>query len=88
MESPIEDRNIIDIKDEKYKQIVPDSYIGRHVISVYDTCTVTRWCDVGKVTEDKYVFKLVIRFVAYVTKLSKSQTFLNKQVHLWQHVMV
>ena len=38
-ESPIGDRNIIDI------------------------CT-----------EDKYVFKLVVRFVAYVTKLSKSQT--------------
>ena len=41
---------IIDIKVEKYKLIVPDSYIGRHVISVYDTCTVTRWYDVGKVT--------------------------------------
>ena len=37
----------------------------------------------GNCTEDKYVFKLVIRFVAYVTKLSKSQTFLNKQLHLW-----
>ena len=49
MESPIGDRNIIDIKVE-YKQIVPDSYNGRHVISVYDTCTVTRWYDVGKVT--------------------------------------
>ena len=50
MESAIGDRNIIDIKVEKYKQIVLDSYIGRHVISVYDTCTVTRWYDVGKVT--------------------------------------
>ena len=28
----------------------------------------------GNCTEDKYVFKLVIRFVACVTKLSKSQT--------------
>ena len=37
--------HIIDIKVEKYKQIVPDSYIGRHVISVYDTYTVTRWYD-------------------------------------------
>ena len=45
MESPIGDRNIKDIKVEKYKQIVPDSYIGRHIISVYDTCTVTRWYD-------------------------------------------
>ena len=52
MESPIGDRNIIDIKVEKYKQIVPDSYIGQHVISVYDrpTCTVTSWYDVRKVT--------------------------------------
>ena len=53
MESPIGDRNIIDIKVEKYKQIVPDSYIGRHVISVYNTCTFTRWYDVGKVTARK-----------------------------------
>ena len=45
MESPIGDRNIIELKVEKYKQIVPDSYIGRHVISVYDTYTVTRWYD-------------------------------------------
>ena len=37
-------------KVENYKQIVPDNYIGRHVISVYDTCTVSRWYDVGKVT--------------------------------------
>ena len=36
----------------------------------------------GNCTEDKYVFKLVIRFVAYVTK-QKSQTFLNKQLHLY-----
>ena len=50
MESPIGDRNMIDIKVEKYKEIVPDNYIDRHVISVYDTCTVTRWYDVGKVT--------------------------------------
>ena len=42
------------------------------------------WRGKGNCTEDKYVFKLVIRFVAYVTKLSKSQTFLNKQLHLWQ----
>ena len=51
MGSPIGDCNIIDIK-EKYKLIVglPDSYIGRHVISVHDTCKVTRWYDVGKVT--------------------------------------
>ena len=50
MESPIGNRNIIDIKVEKYKEIVPDSYIGQHVISVYDTCTVTCWYDVGKIT--------------------------------------
>ena len=37
MGSPIGDRTIIDIKVEKYKQIVPDNYIGRHVISLYDT---------------------------------------------------
>ena len=38
MEYTIGDRNIIDIKVEKYKQIIPNNYIGRHVISVYDTC--------------------------------------------------
>ena len=48
MESPIGNRNIIDRKVEKYKQIVPDNYISRHVISVYGTCTVIRWYDVGK----------------------------------------
>ena len=50
MESPMGDRNIIDIQIEKYKQIEPYNYIGRHVILVYDTCTVTRWYDVGRVT--------------------------------------
>ena len=37
----IGDPNIIDIKVEKYKQILTDNYIGGHVISVYDTCTVS-----------------------------------------------
>ena len=40
MESPIGDRTIIGIRVEKYKQIVPYNYIGQHVISMYDTCTV------------------------------------------------
>ena len=64
---------IIDIKVEKYKLIVPDSYSGRYVISVYDTCTVTRWYDVGKVTALKIntcSSCQVVRFVAYVTKLT------------------
>ena len=51
MESPIGDRNIRDIQVEKYKQIVPDNYIGRH-----DTCTGIK----GNYTEDKYLFKLVM----------------------------
>ena len=50
MESPMGDRNMIDTQIEKYKQIVPDNYIGWHAISVYDTCTGTSWYDVGKVT--------------------------------------
>ena len=35
----------------------------------------------GNCTEDKYMFELVILFFAYVTKLIKSQTLLNKQLH-------
>ena len=60
MGSPIGDHNIIDIKVEKYKQSIPDNCIGRHAISGYDTCTVT--CYYG--VDDKYVFKLVILFLA------------------------
>ena len=33
------------------------------------------WRGKGNCTEDKYVFKLVILFVAYVTKLVKSDIF-------------
>ena len=48
MESPIGDRNIIDIKVEQYKQIIPDNYIGRHATSDYDTCTVSCCYGMGK----------------------------------------
>ena len=38
------------IKIEKYKQIIPDNYFGRHAVSVYDTCTAACcYC-----TEDTY----------------------------------
>ena len=30
------DRNIIGIKVDKYKQIIPDNYLGRQAISIYD----------------------------------------------------
>ena len=50
MESLIGGRNIIDIKVEKYKQIVPDNYIGQHAILVSDTCADARYHGVGKVT--------------------------------------
>ena len=46
------DRKIIGIKVEKYKQIIPDNYFGRHAISVYDTCTAA--CCYGNCPEDTY----------------------------------
>ena len=38
MESPIGDRNSIDIKVEKYKQIVPDSY---YIVSLNEIIPLT-----------------------------------------------
>ena len=48
MESPTGDRKIIDMKFEKYKQIIPDIFISLHAISGCDT--VACCYGVGKAT--------------------------------------
>ena len=43
MKSPIGNRNIIDIKVEKYKQIIPDNYIGMPYQAVIQLPVAMAW---------------------------------------------
>ena len=83
MESPNGDRNIIDIKVEKYKQIISDNYFGRHAIPGCDTRRAVCCYGVGKVTALKIKMCSSWSFsFSHRWPYSLNSTLLNKQLHL------